>query len=92
MKNLASMKKQLLRRGVLEDNIAQVQVSELKNVKGFWENTILKLQENWIFTIKQLKEKFDEAGGEFTALTHLLTWIQQKQFNNYVKENPDVFK
>lgn len=35
MKNLASMKKQLLRRGVLEDNIAQVQVSELKNVKGF---------------------------------------------------------
>lgn len=86
------MKRQLLKRGILEQNIAQVQVSELSNVKGFGENTILKLKENGVHTLKQLKEKFDEAGGEFTKLTYLLTWIQQKQFSNYMKENPSLFE
>lgn len=89
---MENMKRQLLRKWVLEQDIAQVKVSELASVKWFGENTILKLKENGIFTLKQLKEKFDEANGEFTALTYLLTWIQQKQFANYIKENPDAFK
>lgn len=85
------MKRQLLRRWVLEQEIAQVEVSELSNVKGFGETTILKLKQNGVHTLKQLKEKFDEANWEFTALTYLLTWIQQKQFSNYVKQNPSLF-
>ena len=68
--------------------IGQVEVSELNNVKGFGPNTVIKLNENGITTIQQLKKVVDDAKGEFTALTHILTGVQQKQFSNYIKEHP----
>lgn len=59
----------------------QVQVSELRNVKGFWEKTIATLIENWIETIQKFKEiDYDKA-------MTFLTPVQYHQINLFIKEN-----
>lgn len=58
----------------------QVQVSELKKVKGFGEKTIATLIENWITTIEQFKEiDYDKA-------MTFLTPVQYHQINLFIKE------
>lgn len=60
---------------------SQVQVSELKKVKGFWDKTIATLIENGIHTLEQFKEiTYDEA-------ILFLTPVQFHQINLFVKEN-----
>ena len=87
-KNLLSTPKYKLEESQVNEAVGRISTSELKEVKGFWDATIAKLNENGITTIQQLKKVFDAADGEFTKLTHILTWIQQKQFSEYLKAHP----
>lgn len=61
-------------------------MSELRNVKGFWEPTIAKLRENGINTITQLRDKME--GKTALEFQDILTPIQFKQATNYFIENP----
>lgn len=60
---------------------SQVKVSELKEVKWFWEKTIATLIENGITTLEQFKWLEEEK-----ALT-FLTPVQFHQINLYIKNN-----
>lgn len=59
----------------------QVQVSELRGVKGFWEKTIATLIENGINTIDQFKWIDEQEAYKF------LTPVQYHQINLFIKEN-----
>ena len=67
----------------------QVEISELKNVKGFWEPTIDKLKSKGINTIKELKMAMDNKTSRDFQDT--LTPIQFKQATNYFIEHPYDF-
>lgn len=70
----------------------EIQVSELKNIKWFGDNTIKKLIDEGITSIEKLVKVFKENEGDFTKLSHILTWIQQKQFSEYLKTHPELEK
>lgn len=80
------MKKRLVAQSKVTTEELQVNVSELKNVKGFWETTITKLRDNWITTLKELKERMDATN--LKDFQDVLTPIQWKQAQNYFIENP----
>ena len=68
------------------ENQLQVEISELKNVKGFGDPTIAKLKSKGINTIKELKLAMDnKTAGDFQDT---LTPIQFKQASNYFIEHP----
>lgn len=60
---------------------SQVQVSELKKVKWFWDKTIATLIENGVHTLEQFKEIPYDEGIKF------LTPVQFHQINLFIKEN-----
>ena len=60
---------------------SQVQVSELKKVKGFGDKTIATLIENGIHTLEQFKEISYEDWIKF------LTPVQFHQITLFIKEN-----
>lgn len=59
----------------------QVQVSELKNVKGFGEKTIATLIQNGITTLEQFKTLDEQEAYKF------LTPVQFHQIHLYIKNN-----
>lgn len=64
----------------------QVEISELRNVRGFWDATITKLRDNGINTITDLKEKMtNKTANDFQEI---FTPIQFKQAQNYFIEHP----
>lgn len=68
----------LLEAKVLEN---QIQVSELKNVKWFWEKTIATLLHNWITTLTQFEALEEQEAYKF------LTPVQFHQIHLYIKNN-----
>lgn len=64
----------------------QVEISELRNVKGFGEPTIAKLKSKWINTIKDLKIAME--GKKSVDFQDILNPIQFKQASNYFIEHP----
>jgi len=76
---LATARFQALQAG--EEISNKVRVSDLKNVKGFWEKTIATLIEHWIDSIDKFKEiDYDKA-------MTFLTPVQYHQINLFIKEN-----
>ena len=86
LKNQLMNKKQMVKLSEATAEQSEVEISELLNVKGFWEATIAKLREKWIRTIKQLKEEMNWKTAKDFQET--LTPIQFKQATNYFIENP----
>ena len=72
-----------------DENQKEISISELKNIKGFWEPTIAKLKDNWINTIQELK-KFME-GKSPQQMGEILNPVQYKQAKNYFIDNPYEF-
>lgn len=64
----------------------EVEISELRNVKGFWDATITKLKDNGIKTITELRNKmYNKTAWDFQEI---FTPIQFKQAQNYFLEHP----
>ena len=76
----------MLKRLSLEGKQVDVEISELRWVKGFGDATITKLKDNWINTISELRKKME--GKTAMEFTEIFTPIQFKQAQNYFLENP----
>lgn len=64
----------------------EIEISELRNVKGFGEATIAKLRTKWINTIKDLYN--DMQNKTAADYQDTFTPIQFKQAQNYFIEHP----
>ena len=73
-------------QGEAEAIQSEVEISELRKVKWFWDANIAKLKEKEINTIKELKLAMDNKTAKDFQDT--LTPIQFKQAQNYFIENP----
>ncbi len=86
LKNQLAWKKRLVAESNSNEEQLQVEISELRNVKGFGDPTIAKLKLKGINTIKDLKLAMDNASAKDFQDT--LTPIQFKQASNYFIEHP----
>lgn len=86
MKNQLEMQKTAMKISKIRWDINEVNIWELRQVKWFWESTLLKLKEKGISSLRQLYEAMQwETSHSFQDV---LTPIQFKQAQNYFVENP----